>query len=135
MVGENMLVVTAAALLATVSLIALVSGLVSVARQYAFAAQAYRVQGQVTNESCFRIYGRNQRYYRVEFQLRNGQHAALRGSGSRPAVGQAVPVLVREREDRDPKARIDAWTERWLPSAVLLFVGTLGSLMTIQMFR
>lgn len=91
-------------------------------RQLVFLTQAYRVPGTVVNEWRYRMYGHRQRYYRVAFQLRNGQHAQLRGTGSR-ALGTAVPVLVRERPGCAPKATIAAWTRLWWPSILALGLG------------
>ena len=107
------------------------AGLATAGRQILFLTQSYRVQGSVVKEWRYRIYGRAQRYYRVEFQLRNGQRAELRGSGAR-ALGEAVPVLVRERSGRDPKAQIATWTQLWLPSLLLMAMGSVSTLMLVS---
>jgi hypothetical protein len=108
------------------------AGLATGARQVVFLAQAYRVQGTVIKEWRYRIYGRWQRYYRVEFRLRNGQRAELRGSGA-CALGEAVPVMVRERSGHDPKAQIATWSQLWLPSIPLLANGSIATLTLISM--
>ncbi|MFG6428817.1 DUF3592 domain-containing protein [Roseateles sp. LYH14W] len=112
----------------TLALLAMLAGGIALTvRQFAFVAQAYRVQGTVVSEWHYELRGR-QRFYRVEFQLRNGQRAELRGSGFRPLVGQPVPVLVRERPGHGPKAQIDAWEELWLVPTTCLAMGALGTM-------
>ncbi len=111
----------------------LLAGLLSAARQLAFKLRARRVQGQVTSEWRYRRYGRERRYYRVEFTLSTGQRAELRSAwssspSSAPKVGQQVVVLVNEQPGQAPKARIGSWAELWMGSALLLALGAIGSL-------
>lgn len=109
----------------TFSLFALASlagGLIVTARQFAFLKKSYRVQGTVISEWWYSRYT-VKRFYRVEFHLRNGQRAELRGSGSRPPIGAPKGVLVREAPGQDPKAQIDDWFELWYAPVVLLGMG------------
>jgi len=128
-----MLVTFAFSILILTVLAVFVGGVVMAVRRLAFVAQAYRVQGQVVSEWQYRQRGLLQRFYRVEFQLRNGQRAGLRGSGWRPAVGSQVAVLVRERPGHDPKAKIASWSELWSDVVVTVSVGSMGLLMMALM--
>jgi len=114
------------------TLAVLLAGIVSAIRQLSFVLRARRVQGRVTSEWHYRMYGRSLRHYRVEFNLSTGQRAELRSSvarsSSRPQVGQVVPVLIMERAGQGPKAKIDTWIELWFFAAVLLFIGAIGTL-------
>jgi len=121
-----MLVTIAFWVFGLVVMASITGGLTLVARQLRFIWQSYRVQGRVINEWEYRVYGRRQRYYRVEFRLRNGQRAELRGAGQRPTIGSPMDVLVREAPGRDPKAQIDAWFELWFIPAVSLGLGLMG---------
>jgi hypothetical protein len=129
------LVTIAFSVFALVVLALFAAGLAMVARQLRFMGQSYRVQGRVINEWEYRLYGHRRRYYRVEFQLRNGQRAELRGSGLRPAVGSALGVLVREAAGRDPKAQIDTWFELWFMPVVSLGLGLMGLFMLNVMLQ
>lgn len=123
-----MLVAIAFSVLGLTLLATLAGGIALTARQFAFLKQSYRVEGNVISESRYRHHGRMQRYYRVEFHLRNGQRAELRGSGWRP-LGEPVSVLVREAPGQDPKAQIDDWSELWFAPAIMLGLGIMGSLL------
>ncbi len=112
---------------------ALAAGLVSICRQLAFLLGARRAQARVASEWRYRRYGRERRYYRVEFTLSTGQRAELRSAwssspSSAPKVGQQVVVLVNEQPGQAPKARIGSWAELWLGSALLLALGGIGTL-------
>jgi len=86
------LVTIAFSALALALLASVAGGIALTARQRAFLRQSYRVQGKVISEWQYRHHGHLQRYYRVEFHLRNGQRAELRGQGWRPAVGSPMVV-------------------------------------------
>jgi hypothetical protein len=108
----------------------LLAGVVVAAKQAAFLRASYPVKAQVVSEWRYRLYGRNRRYYRVQFNLPNGQIAGLRskvtGSSDTPCIGDTVPVQVREIDGKI-RAKIDTWRELWFESFVLLFLGGLGS--------
>jgi len=119
--------------LALLALSVLLTGLLSAARQLAFVGRAKRVQGRVVSEWRYRRYGRSMRYYRVEFTLATGQRVDLRSavagsSSSGPKLKQVVPVLLLEQSGHGPKAKIGTWPELWLPSCLLLFLGSVGLL-------
>jgi hypothetical protein len=118
-------------------LAALLGGIASAAKQVTFILCSYRVQGTVTSEWRYRMYGRAMRYYRVEFNLANGQSARLLSSAAnsllQPKVGQFVPVLVMERTGQGPKAKIGTGSELWFSSAVLLFIGVMGVMSIVFM--
>ncbi|PTT84144.1 hypothetical protein DBR42_15370 [Pelomonas sp. HMWF004] len=122
-----MLATLAISVLTLALLAMLAGGIAMTVRQLAFVAQAYRVQGTVASEWHYEHRG-HQRFYRVEFQLRNGQRAELRGSGFHPLVGQPVSVLVRELPGHGPKAQLDTWSELWLMAATFLAVGIVGTM-------
>lgn len=124
----------AAIVLSIAALAVLLGGIASMAGQVAFITRSYRVQGIVTSEWCYRMYGRAMRYYRVEFHLSNGQRAELRSSVAssrfRPKVGELVPVLISERAGQSYKAKIGTFSELWFSSALLLFIGVGGAMFT-----
>ncbi|MEJ6005734.1 hypothetical protein WG899_09260 [Paucibacter sp. AS339] len=119
-------------MLAFAVLLVLLSGLLSALRQLFFLRCAYLVRGAVIGEWRYLRFGRVMRYYRVEFQLANGQRAELRSRVtsfiSGPKLGQWVPVLNVERPGQGPRAKIGTWAELWFSSALLLAVGGLGAL-------
>ncbi len=119
---------------AVLALATLLWGCVSHCRQLAFLRDARRVQGRVVNEWRLRMYGNGMRYYRVEVTLSTGQRVQLRStfasSASTPTVGATVPVFLVERVGQGPRAKIGTWTELWLSSTVLLFIGSMGVVTT-----
>ncbi|MFY7864432.1 hypothetical protein [Roseateles sp.] len=122
-------------ILAFVVLLALLAGLLSALRQLFFLRRSCAVRGTVIGEWRYLRFGRVMRYYRVEFQLANGQRAELRSqvtsSSSGPKLGQWVPVLIFERPGQGPRAKIGTWAELWFSSALLLATGGLGVLFLI----
>lgn len=130
-----MLIWIAFSIFALAAVAMLGGGIVLTVKQFAFLARAYRVQGTVISEWRYRHYGIvAQRYYRVQFELRNGQRAELRGSGMQPSVGEQQAVLVLERSGRGPKAQIDAWSELWSVPAMMLSLGAAFALQVALMF-
>lgn len=113
-------------------LLALLAGLLSALRQVFFLRRSYAVRGTVIGEWRYLRFGRAMRYYRVEFHLANGQRAELRSrlASSRfsPKLGQWVPVLIVERAERGPRAKIGTWAELWFSPALYLSIGALGAL-------
>ncbi len=130
-----MLAAIAFSVLGLTMLAMLAGGLALTARQFAFVRQSYRVQGKVISEWQYRHSGHMHSYYRVEFHLRNGQRAELRGQSGRPPVGAPMGVLVREAPGQDPKAQIDDWSELWFMPAVMLGMGTFGLVMLAMMLQ
>lgn len=110
-----------------VAIATLMGGCVTLCRQLAFLRGAKKVHGRVVNEWRLRMYGNGMRYYRVEVMLSTGQSIQLRStfasSTSNPALGATVPVFLVERVGHGPKAKIGTWTELWLSSCILLFIG------------
>ena len=120
-------------ILLLLSIAVLPAALAAVLQQLVFVHRARKVEGRVVSERCYRMFGRNRRYYRVEFELSTGQRAQLRSSvatssKTSPQLGQAVPVLLIERTGRQAKAKIGTWLELWFSSALLLFIGSIGFL-------
>lgn len=113
---------------------ALIGGVLQAVNQFLFIAKSYRVIGKVASEWNYHMDGTQMRYYRVDFRLRNGQAAHLRSSvtssSRRPNIGQPVPVFVREWNGK-VKARIGTITELWFEVFFLLFMGSVGSLVTM----
>jgi hypothetical protein len=120
----------AVAILTLVAATTLISGVALAARQFLFIAKSYRVLGTVASEQSYRMYGRQMRYYRIDFCLSNGQSIHLRSSATtssgHPKIGEKVPVLIREGNGK-VKARIGTMTELWFVVIVLLFIGCVGS--------
>jgi hypothetical protein len=116
--------------LSSVMALILLAGVVVTAKQAAFLRASYTVKALVVSEWRYRMYGRNRRYYRVQFNLSNGQSAELRskvtGSSDTPRIGETVPVRVREIDGKI-SVKIETWRELWFESFVLLFFGGLGS--------
>jgi hypothetical protein len=128
----------ATVVLSSVVALVLLAGVVVTAKQAAFLRASYTVKALVVSEWRYRMYGRNRRYYRVQFALPNGQSAELRskvtGSSDTPRIGDTVPVRVREIDGKI-RAKIETWRELWFESFVLLFLGGLGSVILFPVAR
>jgi hypothetical protein len=127
---------SALVILDTAAASVLLAGIVVAAKQAAFLRASYCVNGRVVSEWRYRMRGRNRRYYRVQFNLSNGQSAELRsavaGSSNSPRIGDTVSVRVREIDGK-VNARIGTWVELWFESLVLLWIGGGGSLLMFAM--
>lgn len=116
--------------LGSVVALILLAGVVEAVKQAAFLRASYTVKALVVSEWRYRMFGRNRRYYRVQFKLSNGQSVELRSkvtaASDLPRIGEPVTVRVREIDGKI-SAQIETWREIWLESCVLLFIGGLGS--------
>jgi hypothetical protein len=135
---KDMYAALAMVVLSSVIGLILLAGVVVATKQAAFLRASYTVKGRVVSDWRYRMYGRNRRYYRVQFELSNGQSAELRskvtGSSDTPRIGETVPVRVREIDGK-VSAKIETWLELWFESFVLLFLGGLGSVILFAVAR